>query len=114
LDEDSKKAVFEGDEEGVGFRDIADILGRQVDADGRLAKDSGKWRAGTRRILADFVQHKKLEVSFSAAKAIDGMLAKPHKFSYPKTLSKDDISKYVDECREFLKVNPDWAKGDER
>lgn len=102
-------------------RVIAEIIGDQIDERGVPAAINKTYRKGSRAIAIELLGGKDREIRCAAARAIDRMIAEPHKFPYPRYHSgrrkKKDMDAYVNACRKWLSNNEAWlndeAKGHE-
>ncbi len=97
-------------------RVIADIVGDQIDREGAPAVSNKTYRKGSRSIVLGLLESKNSEIRCAAARAIDRMIAEPHKFPYPQyrngVRKTEEVDAYVNACREWIAAHKEWVNED--
>jgi len=98
----------------IACRDIAEILGDQIDEQGVPAVMNKTYRKGSRAMVSGLLNSDNREVRFAAARSMDRMLNTQHQFPFPQLRDweaggKEQIDKYVDACRDWVAAHREWA-----
>jgi hypothetical protein len=95
----------------VSYRSMADMIANQIDTQGRPAYLKHTYRKGSRSLAIRLLKSTNLEVSESAARAIDLMISQSHTFPYPQG-DRQATMRYVRTVRDWAQKHPRWVRGD--